>query len=139
MAFRIRTYSTFLPFSYVMFLYFGFTSHIISTNLPSNFMRANLSSGSDAWRYDPRTSKFCNSLPSWTSIINYAYSASITMFGDVAPSCGIQVCSGFLYAHVLPLILTHHYSLMILMACSGILFLLGHEIWFLWYENSEGI
>ena len=86
MAFRILIYSTFLPFSYVMFLYFGFTSHIISTNLTSNFMRTNFSSGSGAWRYDPRTSNFCNSLASWTSIINYAYSASITMFGDVAPS-----------------------------------------------------
>ena len=89
-TFKISTYSTFLPFSYVTnFSYSGFTWHIISTNSPSNFMCTTLSSGSDAWRYDPGTSNVYTALYLWVSINNDKKSASGEVVGDVASSCRI--------------------------------------------------
>ena len=47
------------------FLYSGSTSHIMSTDLPSNFMCITLFLGSDTWIYYPGTSKVCTAIPSW--------------------------------------------------------------------------
>ena len=105
----------FRPFSYIMiFLYSGFTSQIMPINTPSNSMSKILSLGSDVWIYDPGSSKICTDLPSGASIIDYINSASSVMVGVVAYSRGIYVCWVLPSAHVLPLILPHCLSLMIL-------------------------
>ena len=89
-AFKICTHSTFFPFSYVTnFLCSVFTLHIMSTNYPSYFMCATLSSGSDTWIYAPKMSKVCAALPSWESINNDTNSAYSLMVGGVNYSHGI--------------------------------------------------
>ena len=120
-AFKISTYSNFFSFSYVTNLsYYGFTSHIMSTNSPSNFMCTTLSSGSDACRYAPRTSKLCTALPSWESINNDPNSASNVMVGYLASSCGIWLCWRIPYAHVLSLILLNRSSLISLTSLNAL-------------------
>ena len=122
-AFKISTYITFLTLSCITKIsYSEFTSHIMSTNPPSNFMCTKLSSGSDVWRYATGTSKVCSALPSWASINNDANSTSNAMVGDVASYCSIYVRWRLPSAHVLPLILPHHFSLIRLTALSAIYF-----------------
>ena len=122
-AFKIITYSTFFPFSYITKIsYSGFTSHIMSKNLPSNFMCTTLSLGSGVRRYTPVTSKVCTALPSWTSVNIDANSASIAMVGNVSSYCRIWVHWQILFVHVLPLILPHRFYLIRLTALRSLYF-----------------
>ena len=67
---RSRRYSTFTPFSTrTFFLCLSFTSHIMSANLPSIFIKMNLSFGMSELMFAPCTSKIATYITLCASII----------------------------------------------------------------------
>ena len=117
-SFNIRTYSTFLLFSYITnVLYYGFTSHTIFTNSPSIFMCTTLSSGGDAWRYE-----------------NIVYNL---MVGDVAYFSRIWLRWRLLYMNVLPLILPHRFFKIGFTALSSLYFSWQYIIFASWVPKTS--
>jgi len=88
-AFKICTYNTFLPFSYLTSaLYSGLTLFIMSTNCPSIFNKTNFDFGMYACKYAPDTSKTATFLFSYPKVMSNASSDSRERVGELASSLG---------------------------------------------------
>ena len=107
-------------------MWFGFMSHMISTNLPSNWSLANFSSGLTEFKYDSGASNITTSGPSYTSTTKVVIIASRDIVGDEASSLGIYPFYVLTPSHVCPLILLHCFSFMRFtdrgdfLLCSGV-------------------